>query len=111
MINTTSMMTNEQYRNYLIDSIHIAAQMMYDMAEDLAAKSSRISNLKVTIEFDPEIGAIPQLTIERSHLPNKGNNKTSISDYLRNPEIRNKNEALACETTESRKDENNENKE
>lgn len=111
MINTTSMMTNEQYRNYLIDSIHIAAQMMYDMAEDLAAKSSRISNLKVTIEFDPEIGAIPQLTIERSHLPNKGNNKTSISDWLRNPEIRNKNKVLACETTDSRKDENNENKE
>lgn len=50
MINATSMMTNEQYRNYLIDSIHIAAQMMYDMAEDLAAKSSRISILKVTIE-------------------------------------------------------------
>lgn len=40
MINTTSMMTNEQYRNYLIDSIHIAAQMMYNMAEDLAAYRS-----------------------------------------------------------------------
>ena len=97
-------MTSEQHRTYLTESIKIGAQMMYDMAEDLAAKSSRISNLKVTIEFDPEIGAIPQLTIERSHLPNKGNNKTSISDWLRNPEIRNKNKALACETTESRKE-------
>ena len=104
MINTTSMMTNEQYRNYLIDSIHIAAQMMYDMAEDIAAKSDEISNLKVIIEFNPEIWVIPQFTIESSHLPNKGNNKTSISDWLRNPEIRNKNEALACETTESRKE-------
>ena len=45
--------------------------MMHDMAEDIAGRSDLISNLKVTIEFDPEMRSIPELTIERSHLPNQ----------------------------------------
>ena len=97
-------MTSEQHRAYLIESIKIGAQMIHDMAEDIAGTSDIISNLTVTINFDPSMRSIPELTIERSHLPNKGNNKTSISDWLRNPEIRNKNKALPCETTESRKE-------
>lgn len=64
-------MTSEQYRTYLTESIKIGAQMMYDMAEDIAGRSDFISNLKVTIEFDPEMRSIPELTIERSHLPNQ----------------------------------------
>lgn len=64
-------MTSEQYRTYLIESIKIGAQMMYDMAEDIAGKSDIISNLTVTINFDPEMRSIPELTIERSHYPNQ----------------------------------------
>ena len=63
-------MTSEQYRTYLIESIKIGAQMMHDMAEDIAGKSDFISNLTVTISFDPEACSVPKLTIERSHLPN-----------------------------------------
>ena len=64
-------MTSKQYRTYLTESIKIGARMMYDMAEDIAGKSDFISNLTVTINFDPEMGSIPELTIERSHLPNQ----------------------------------------
>lgn len=64
-------MTSEQYRAYLTESIKIGAQMIYDMAEDIAGKSDLISNLKVSIAFDPEMRSLPELTIERSHLPNQ----------------------------------------
>lgn len=64
-------MTNEQYRTYLTESIKIGAQMMYDMAEDIAGRSDFISDLTVTIDFDPEIGSMPKLTIERSHFPSQ----------------------------------------
>lgn len=64
-------MTNEQYQTYLTESIKIGAQMMYNMAEDIAGRTDFITNLKVVIEFDNEMGAIPELTIERSHIPNR----------------------------------------
>ena len=47
-------MTSEQYQAYLTESIKIAAKMMYDMAEDIAGKSDFISDLTVTIDFDPK---------------------------------------------------------
>lgn len=62
-------MTSDQYRAYLTESIKIASQMMNDMAEDIAGQSDFISDLTVTIDFDPEIGSIPKLTIKRSHFP------------------------------------------
>lgn len=64
-------MTSEQYRTYLTESIKIGAQMMHDMAEDIAGTSDIISNLTVTINFDPSMRSIPELTIERSHCPNQ----------------------------------------
>lgn len=64
-------MTGEQYRHYLTESIKIGAQMMHDMAEDIAGKSDAISKLTVRIDFDPESCSVPELTIERSHFPNK----------------------------------------
>lgn len=64
-------MTSEQYRAYLIESIKIGAQMIHDMAEDIAGTSDIISNLTVTINFDPSMRSIPELTIERSHYPNQ----------------------------------------
>ena len=62
-------MNSNQYRTYLTESIKIGAQMMYDMAEDIVGKSDCISNLTVKINFDPEACSVPELTIERSHLP------------------------------------------
>ena len=62
-------MTSEQYRAYLTESIKIGAQMMHDMAEDIAGKSDFISDLTAIIEFDPEMRSIPKLTIKRSHFP------------------------------------------
>lgn len=62
-------MTNEQYRTYLTESIKIGSQMMYDMAEDIAGRTDFITNLKVIIEFNND--AVPELTIERSHIPNR----------------------------------------
>ena len=64
-------MNSNQYRTYLIESIKIGAQMMYDMAEDIVGKSDCISNLTVTINFDPEVCSVPEITIKRSHLPKK----------------------------------------
>lgn len=64
-------MTSAQYRAYLVESIRIGAQMMHDMAEDIAGKSDLITNLTVTINFDPEMRSIPLLTIERSHIPSQ----------------------------------------
>ena len=64
-------MTSEQYRAYLIESIKIGAKMIHDMAEDIAGTSDIISNLTVTINFDPTMRSIPELTIERSHYPNQ----------------------------------------
>lgn len=64
-------MTSEQYRAYLIESIKTGAQMIYNMAEDIAGQSVAISSLTVTIDFDPEMRSIPKLTIERSHFPDR----------------------------------------
>lgn len=64
-------MTGEQYRDYLTESIKIGAQMMNDMAEDIAGKSDAISKLTVRIDFDPEMRSIPELTVKRSHLPTR----------------------------------------
>ena len=64
-------MTSEQNRTSLTESIKIGAQMKHNMAQDIAGRSDLISNLKVTIEFDPEMRSVPKLTIERSHLPNQ----------------------------------------
>lgn len=62
-------MTSEQYRAYLTESIKIGAQMMHDMAENIAGESDAITDLTVTIDFDPEMHSIPELTIKRSHVP------------------------------------------
>lgn len=64
-------MTSEQYRAYLVESIKTGAQMMNDMAEDIAGQSDSITGLTVTIDFDPEMRSIPQLTVVRSHIPDR----------------------------------------
>lgn len=62
-------MNGEQYREYLTENIKMIAKMMYDMAEDIAGKTDGISNLNISISFEPV--SLPELTITRSHLPRK----------------------------------------
>ena len=64
-------MTSEQYRTILVENIKVGAEMLYNMADDIAGKSDRISELSVTITFDQEMKSLPELTITRSHLPNR----------------------------------------
>lgn len=64
-------MTSEQYRTFLVENIKVGAQMLYDMADDIAGKTDHISELSVTITFDQETKSLPELTITRSHLPSK----------------------------------------
>lgn len=63
------MATPKNFKAYLIESIKIAGQMMIDMAEDIAGCSDHISGLNVSIDFDPSMRSIPELSITRSHLP------------------------------------------
>ena len=65
-----TVMKTKDFKNGLIEAIKVGGQMMIDNAEDIAGKTDYISNLSVTIDFDPEFGSIPKMTIRRSHLPN-----------------------------------------
>ena len=86
-------MTNEQYKTYLTESIKIGSQMMYNMAEDIAGRTDFMTNLKVIIEFNNETGNVPELTIERSHVPNQEQLKQLF-------DIRQKYKSLDNKTTE-----------
>ena len=48
-------MTSEQYRTILVENIKVGAEMLYNMADDIAGKSDHISELSVTITFDQEM--------------------------------------------------------
>ena len=89
-------MTNEQHEIYLTESIKIGAKMMYDMAEDIAGKTDFITNLKVIIEFNND--AVPELTIERSHIPNREqlNQLLDIRQKMKYKSLNNKTSEL-CE--------------
>ena len=80
-------MTSEQYRTFLVENIKVGAQMLYDMADDIAGKSDHISELSVTITFDQEMKSLPELTITRSHLPSKEQiDYLTRRDFLKNKE-------------------------
>lgn len=67
-------MAIEVHKNYkaaLVESIKVAGQMIIDMAEDIAGQSDHISGLNVSADFDPELRNIPEITITRSHLPDR----------------------------------------
>lgn len=67
-------MAIEVHKNYkaaLVESIKVAGQMIIDMAEDIAGQSDYISGLNVSADFDPELRNIPEITITRSHLPDR----------------------------------------
>ena len=80
-------MSSEQYRIFLVENIKVGAQMLYDMADDIAGKSDHISELSVTITFDQEMKSLPELTITRSHLPSKEQiDYLTRKDFLKNKE-------------------------
>ena len=58
------------FKNGLIEAIKVSGEMLIENAEDIAGKTSHMSMLTVTIEFDPENASIPEMTITRSHWPN-----------------------------------------
>lgn len=65
------MTSDEKYRMLLVESIKVGAQMLYEMAYDIAGKTDHISDLSVTITFDRDMNSLPELIVTRSHLPNK----------------------------------------
>ena len=67
-------MAIEAHKNYkaaLVESIKVAGQMIIDMAEDIAGQSDYISGLNISADFDPDLRNIPEITITRSHLPDR----------------------------------------
>lgn len=95
MIKETNMTSEEKYRIFLVENIRVASQMLYEMAYDIAGKTDHISDLSVTITFDQDMNSLPELTVTRSHLPNR-----EQVDYLRGKEeelLENKEKGLASE--------------
>lgn len=65
-------MKSEDYRSYLVECVKTAGQMIIDIAEDIVGETDCISNLSISTEFDQEFyGSVPEITITRSHLPDK----------------------------------------
>ena len=84
------MTSEERYRMFLVENIKVASQMLYDMADDIAGKTDRISELSVTITFDQEMKSLPELTITRSHLPSTEQiDYLTRKDFLKNKEDKN----------------------
>lgn len=65
-------MSSEEYRAYLVECVKTLGQMIKDNAEDIVGETDNISGLTLSADFDQEFyGSIPELTITRSHLPDK----------------------------------------
>ena len=65
-------MNSEEYRAYLVECVKTLGQMIKDNAEDIVGETDNISGLTLSADFDQEFyGSIPELTITRSHLPDK----------------------------------------
>lgn len=60
---------SEKYREYLIESVRTAGKMVIEMAEDIVGTTDCISDLNISIDFDPEGRSIPEVTFTRSHFP------------------------------------------
>lgn len=65
-------MNSEEYRAYLVECVKTLGQMIKDNAEDIVGETNHISGLTLSADFDQEFySSIPELTITRSHLPDK----------------------------------------
>ena len=60
----------KNYNEYLTECIKTSGLMIIDMAEDIAGKTDRITNLNISVDFKQEtMSSIPEITITRSHCP------------------------------------------
>ena len=65
-------MTSKDYRAYLVECVKTLGEMIKDNAEDIVGEKDHISGLTLSATFDQEFyRSIPELTITRSHLPDK----------------------------------------
>lgn len=65
-------MNSEEYRAYLVECVKTLGEMIKDNAEDIVGETDHISGLTLSANFDQEFyRSIPELTITRSHLPDK----------------------------------------
>ena len=65
-------MNSEEYRAYLVECVRTLGQMIKDNAKDIVGETNHISGLTLSANFDQEFyNSIPELTITRSHLPDK----------------------------------------
>ena len=65
-------MTSKDYRAYLVECVKTLGEMIKDNAEDIVGEKDHISGLTLSANFDQEFyRSIPELTITRSHLPDK----------------------------------------
>ena len=63
-------LTGEQYREFLIEAVKAAGQMMIDNAEDVVGHIDLMTDFSINFEFSQEDrGGIPEMTIIKSHLP------------------------------------------
>ena len=63
-------LTGEQYREFLVEAVKAAGQMMIDNAEDAVGNIDLMTDFSIKFEFSQENnGSIPVMTITRSHLP------------------------------------------
>ena len=60
----------EQYRAMLAESIKTAGQMLINNAELIVGDmNSRLIGLTIKLDFDPDKGYTPEMTITKSHFP------------------------------------------
>ena len=63
-------LTGEKYREFLIEAVKAAGQMMIDNAEDVVGHLDLMTDFCIKFEFSQEDrGGIPEMTIIKSHLP------------------------------------------
>ena len=62
--------SEEKYREYLVEAVKAAGNMLIDNAEDLVGNTKCISDLNITFDFGQELyDSIPRMTVTRSHMP------------------------------------------
>lgn len=74
--------TSKNYRSYLTECVKVAGQMIIDMAEDIVGQTDCITNLVLEIGFDQEYGSIPEITIARTHLPDRETTDRLLDVYI-----------------------------
>lgn len=63
------MSKTNNYKEYLIESIKTAGEMITEQAENIVGECDGISGLRIHIDLGNGYDTIPEITIERSHVP------------------------------------------